>query len=94
VPPVSRAPPRRIRLGSSRERLLGQSDIHLLVEYQVEHHPPSLNDYLVLRDALAELLGRRVDLVMDGAVNNPYVLAGIETLQAEPPWRMIQRKTS
>jgi predicted nucleotidyltransferase len=55
-----------------------ESDIDLLVEYEPEHHPPSFADYLTFRDALEKLLGRKVDLVMTGAVNNPYVRAGIE----------------
>jgi predicted nucleotidyltransferase len=55
-----------------------ESDIDLLVEYEAGHHPPRLDDYFALRDELAALLGRKVDLVMASAVNNPYVRAGIE----------------
>lgn len=54
------------------------SDVDLLVEYGTGHHPPSLEDYLALRDALENLLGRKVDLIMASAVSNPYVRAGIE----------------
>lgn len=54
------------------------SDIDLLVEYEAGHHPLSLKDYLALRGALEDLLDRKVDLVMAGAVSNPYVRAGIE----------------
>ena len=55
-----------------------RSDIDLLVEYEAGHHPPSLTDYLDLRDSLQDLFGRNVDLVMAGAVDNPYVRAGID----------------
>ena len=54
------------------------SDIDLLVEYDPAVGPPSLRDYFRLRDALADLLGRPVDLVMAGAIRNRYVNADIE----------------
>ena len=54
------------------------SDIDLLVEYEAEYGPPNLADFLALREGLEAVLGRKVDLIMAGAVVNPYVLAGIE----------------
>ncbi len=54
-----------------------RSDVDLLVSY-ASGHSPDIGAYLDLQDALAELLGRRVDLVMETAVENPYVRAGIE----------------
>jgi hypothetical protein len=54
-----------------------RSDVDLLVSHLPEHHP-DIGSYLDLQDALADLLGRKVDLVMEGAVENPYVRAGIE----------------
>jgi hypothetical protein len=54
-----------------------RSDVDLLVSYLPEYHP-DIGSYLDLQDALADLLGRKVDLVMEGAVENPYVRAGIE----------------
>ena len=54
-----------------------RSDVDLLVSYLSDHHP-DIGAYLDLQDALADLLGRKVDLVMEGAVKNPYVRAGIE----------------
>ena len=48
-----------------------RSDADFLVEFI--RSPPSLSEFLALRDALADALGRPVDLVMDGAVRNPYV---------------------
>ncbi len=56
-----------------------RSDIDFIVEYDPVHHPPAFDDFLALRAALAELLGREVDLVMEGAVRNPYVRASIES---------------
>jgi len=54
-----------------------RSDVDLLVSY-LPDRPPDIGSYLDLQDALADLLGRKVDLVMEGAVKNPYVRAGIE----------------
>lgn len=54
-----------------------RSDVDLLVSY-LPAHAPSLGDDLALRDALAELLGRKVDLVTADAVRNPFIRAGIE----------------
>ena len=54
-----------------------RSDIDLLVTY-VPGYRPGIAAYQDLRDALADLLGRPVDLVMDAAVENPFIRAGIE----------------
>lgn len=54
-----------------------RSDIDLLVTYIPGYHP-GMTAYLDLRDALTALLERPVDLVMEGAVENPFVRAGIE----------------
>jgi uncharacterized protein len=43
------------------------SDVDLLVAY-LPGHAPDIGAYLDLREALADRLGRPVDLVMDGAV--------------------------
>ncbi len=53
------------------------SDADFLVEYQRPSMLGPLEEYFGLRDALAELLGRRVDLVEPGAVKNPYMLGEI-----------------
>ncbi len=47
---------------------------------------PDLNKfraYFDLRDSLAELLGRPVDLVMAGAIRNRYINAAIQS--SRPP---------
>jgi predicted nucleotidyltransferase len=64
---------------AARETDFGpDSDIDMLVAYEAAHAPPSLGDFLALREALADLFGRKVDLIMDSAVKNPFIRAGIE----------------
>ena len=57
-----------------------RSDIDLLVSYVPGYHP-GIAEYQDLRDALTVLLERPVDLVVDGAVENPFIRAGIERLR-------------
>ncbi len=54
-----------------------RSDIDLIVEFAPQA-APRLETYFALRDALAELLGRPVDLLMQGAVANPFALMDID----------------
>jgi predicted nucleotidyltransferase len=59
-----------------------RSDIDLLVEFdRVDPDALSLRTYLGLKEALEELLGRPVDLIESGAVDNPYLRASIEAAQ-------------
>jgi uncharacterized protein len=53
-----------------------KSDVDLLVTY-LPGHPPGMAAYQDLRDALEALLGRQVDLVMEAAIENPFIRAGI-----------------
>ena len=53
------------------------SDLDFLVEFEPDHAPPALGEFLALRDALASLLGREIDLTMAGAIRNPFVRAAI-----------------
>ena len=56
----------------------GQSDVDLLVEF-APRDPYELADaYFDMLDDLRALLGVEVDLVMTGAVKNPYIAADIE----------------
>ncbi len=55
-----------------------RSDVDFMVEFAPEPNAPTLDTYFDLRDALAAVLGRPVDLVVAGAVHNPYVLASID----------------
>ena len=54
-----------------------KSDFDFIVEYEAGMMP-SVYGHLEWQEELAKLLGRKVDLVMEGAARNPYVLAGIE----------------
>ena len=55
-----------------------RSDIDFIVEYRPDDGGPSLRDFLSLRQGLATLLGRDVDLTASGAVRNPYIMADID----------------
>ena len=54
-----------------------KSDADFLVEFEADSHP-GLETFFGLKDALAGLLRRKVDLVQAGAVRNPYVRASID----------------
>jgi predicted nucleotidyltransferase len=59
-----------------------RSDIDLLVEFDKDVPDAlSLRTYFGLKEALEELLGRSVDLVESGAVDNPYLKASIAAAQ-------------
>ena len=73
----------------------GRSDVDLLVEFG-SRNPYSLADaYFDMLDELRDLLGEPVDLVMVGAIKNPYILADIEQskqlLYAAQRTRLSQR---
>ena len=55
-----------------------KSDVDLLVTYESSTSRPTLKEYFEFREQLEALFGRSVDLVMAGAVRNPYVRADIE----------------
>ena len=48
------------------------------ITYDPERPAPNLSEYFDLTDQLSALLGRPVDLVMSGAVRNPFVRADID----------------
>lgn len=54
------------------------SDIDFLVEFDATNSLPALDRYFGLKEDLEILFGRPVDLVMPGAVTNPYLRAEIE----------------
>jgi uncharacterized protein len=56
----------------------GESDLDLLVEFGPMAPYARVDAYFGLRDDLRALLGQEVDLVMAGAVKNPYVARSIE----------------
>ena len=55
-----------------------RSDADFVVDFEPDHAPPDLSDVLALREALAALLGRPVDLAMTAGIRNPYLRAAIE----------------
>ena len=55
-----------------------RSDIDFLVEFEEDAPGSAFDGYFGFKFALEALLGRPVDLVMSGAIENPYVLASIE----------------
>jgi predicted nucleotidyltransferase len=72
------------RLGVARLRIFGsaasggfdpdQSDMDFFVDFLPEVHD-LLGNYLALTDELEAIVGRKVDLVMSEAVENPYFAA-------------------
>ncbi len=54
-----------------------RSDVDFLVEFDPSGPSASLMDFFALRDELARLLGRPVDLIMESTLRNPYVRSGI-----------------
>ncbi len=55
-----------------------RSDVDFLVEFEPDEGRNRFRDYFDLREALAGLLGRPVDLVMARAVRNRYLKAAID----------------
>lgn len=56
----------------------GESDLDLLVEFGPMAPYARVDAYFGLRDELRALLGQEIDLVMVGAVKNPYLARDIE----------------
>ena len=55
-----------------------RSDMDFLVEFEADARAGTLDTYFGLKEALEALLGRPVDLVMPGAIENPYLKRSIE----------------
>jgi len=53
-----------------------RSDIDFVVAFE-RADGASLEEFLALREALAAIMNRPVDLVMEGSVRNPFIKAGI-----------------
>jgi predicted nucleotidyltransferase len=53
------------------------SDLDFLVEFEFDRAVSALETYFGLKEELETLFGRPIDLVMPGAVRNPYVRAAI-----------------
>ena len=57
---------------------LEESDLDLLVEFKPMEPYARVDAYFGIRDDLKALLNREIDLVMVGAVKNPYISREIE----------------
>ena len=57
----------------------GESDLDLLVDFAPMAPYARVDAYFGLRDELRGLLGQEIDLVMTGAVKNPYLAHNIES---------------
>ena len=55
-----------------------RSDVDFVVEFEKNAPAKALDSYFGLKEALEKLLGRPVDLVMSGAIDNPYLRSSIE----------------
>ena len=56
----------------------GESDLDLLVEFKPMESYARVDAYFGMRDELRALLKQEIDLVMVGAVKNPYISREIE----------------
>ena len=56
----------------------GESDLDLLVELGPMEPYARVNAYFGMLEELTALLGQRIDLVMAGAIKNPYMAREIE----------------
>jgi predicted nucleotidyltransferase len=57
------------------------SDIDLVVEFRPMPMAEYADNYFALLDALQQLFGRRVDLVEQPAIRNPYIKQAVEETQ-------------
>jgi predicted nucleotidyltransferase len=57
---------------------LDESDLDLLVEFEQMESYARVDAYFGLLEELRALLGPKIDLVMAGAVKNPYIASDIE----------------
>jgi hypothetical protein len=57
------------------------SDADFIVEFEPVPVTVRMQNYLALREALASLLSRPVDLIEDGAIQNPYILQSVARQQ-------------
>jgi hypothetical protein len=55
-----------------------RSDVDFVVEFDTSRIGPTIKTFFSLRNELAALFGRPVDLVVLGSVTNPYLRAEVE----------------
>ena len=56
----------------------GRSDVDAIVEFEGMDYHERADRYYALRDAMAELFGRPVDLIEEDAITNPYFRAEVD----------------
>lgn len=56
-----------------------RSDVDFLVDFEPGRLPATLRGFFGFREALENIVGRPVDLVMLDAVRNPYLKASLES---------------
>ena len=54
------------------------SDLDFLVAFQTEAKPRAFDNYFGLKEGLAEVLGRSIDLLTADSLRNPYLAREIE----------------
>lgn len=60
----------------------GESDLDFLVEFERATHQGYADRYFGLLEALQDLFGRPVDLVVASAIENPYFRQSVERTRA------------
>jgi predicted nucleotidyltransferase len=53
------------------------SDVDLLVEFDDSSIERYAKNYFSLEDSMVSLLGRKVDLISEGGIRNPYLLRSV-----------------
>ncbi|QMV18555.1 hypothetical protein GOB94_07550 [Granulicella sp. 5B5] len=54
------------------------SDIDLLVEFSPQQVSGYSKNFWALEDSIVRLFGRKVDLIAEGSIKNPYILRRIQ----------------
>jgi predicted nucleotidyltransferase len=62
---------------------LGESDLDLLVEFMPMEPYARVDAYFGMKEELKALLNMEIDLVMMGAIRNPYIAREIERTREE-----------
>lgn len=61
------------------ERFSKDSDIDLVVDFNKENISDYFDNYYNLKDSLQEVLGRKIDLLEEQAIKNPYLRKSIDS---------------
>jgi predicted nucleotidyltransferase len=67
--------------------------VDLIATHHPAHTPPSLADFLSLREGMAALFGHDVDLLVDGPIEKPYLRASIAE-PADAAWTVTPQNQS